>query len=143
MKRVLPFLLFVAIAIHLPSQTTLEEYNYITKGYRIQVESGLDMKKGYEFKDLFELVVDVYSTDRTMQFRALHRIGNPKPCAIMVIFQRPDTNFKDHLCIPSFDASPSLWKMYQDKLTSGNYTAAATTALACGIARCTAYYFSK
>jgi len=28
--------------------TTLEEYNYITKGYKVQIESGLDMKKGYD-----------------------------------------------------------------------------------------------
>ena len=29
------------------SVTTEEEYNYITKGYQIQLSSGLDMKKGY------------------------------------------------------------------------------------------------
>ena len=27
--------------------TTEEEYNYMTKGYRMQLEGGLDMKKGY------------------------------------------------------------------------------------------------
>lgn len=32
--------------------TTMEEYNYMTKGYKIQVESGLDMKKGYYFEDM-------------------------------------------------------------------------------------------
>ncbi len=32
--------------------TTQEEYNYITKGYKIQVESGLDMKKGYILTEL-------------------------------------------------------------------------------------------
>ncbi len=34
------------------SQTTLEEYNYVTKGYHVQLTSGLDMKKGYEFEDI-------------------------------------------------------------------------------------------
>ncbi len=34
------------------SPTTIEEYNYITKGYKTMIESGLDMKKGYSFKDL-------------------------------------------------------------------------------------------
>lgn len=28
-------------------KTTLEEYNYMTKGFKIQMESGLDMKIGY------------------------------------------------------------------------------------------------
>ena len=32
--------------------TTGDEYNYITKGYKVQIESGLDMKKGYEFRDI-------------------------------------------------------------------------------------------
>lgn len=27
-------------------QTTLEEYNYMSKGFKIQMESGIDMKKG-------------------------------------------------------------------------------------------------
>ncbi len=31
--------------------TTLEEFNYLTKGYKIQIESGLDMKKGYFFEE--------------------------------------------------------------------------------------------
>jgi hypothetical protein len=29
--------------------TTIEEYNYLTKGYSIQIEQGLGMKTGYEF----------------------------------------------------------------------------------------------
>jgi hypothetical protein len=32
-----------------PYGTTLEEYNYVTKGYAVQIEQGLDMKAGYEF----------------------------------------------------------------------------------------------
>ena len=31
-------------------QTTQEEYNYITQGYREQEAKGLDMKSGYSFK---------------------------------------------------------------------------------------------
>lgn len=33
------------------SPTTEEEYNYLTKGYRVQLESGLDMKKNYLLED--------------------------------------------------------------------------------------------
>ncbi len=40
--------------------TTMEEYNYMTKGYKIQVESGLDMKKGYSFKDMGEHKIGNY-----------------------------------------------------------------------------------
>ena len=34
--------------------TSLEEYNYLIKGYKIQVESGLDMKIGYHFENMGE-----------------------------------------------------------------------------------------
>lgn len=40
--------------------TTMEEYNYMTKGYKIQIESGLDMKKGYFFKDIGEHQIGNY-----------------------------------------------------------------------------------
>lgn len=35
----------VVLFTNLYFQTTQEEYNYITKGYKIQLDSGLDMKK--------------------------------------------------------------------------------------------------
>ena len=63
MKKVLVLLVAItSIAINqaiaqsennqLPAPTTEEEYNYLTKGYKIQVESGLDMKKGYSLIDM-------------------------------------------------------------------------------------------
>jgi len=41
--------------------TTMEEYNYMTKGYYIQVASGLDMKKGYYFEDMGEHKIGNYT----------------------------------------------------------------------------------
>ena len=40
--------------------TTMEEYNYMTKGYKIQTESGLDMKKGYYFEEMGEHKIGNY-----------------------------------------------------------------------------------
>lgn len=40
--------------------TTMEEYNYMTKGYKIQIASGLDMKKGYYFEDMGEHKIGNY-----------------------------------------------------------------------------------
>jgi len=39
----------------------MEEYNYMTKGYYIQVASGLDMKKGYYFEDMGEHKIGNYT----------------------------------------------------------------------------------
>lgn len=40
---------------------TETEYNYLTKGLKIQKESGLDMKKGYMLNELLTRKVDRYS----------------------------------------------------------------------------------
>ena len=45
-------LLSSSVAKMYAQPTSEEEYNYITKGYKVQVETGLDMKAGYHFKDL-------------------------------------------------------------------------------------------
>lgn len=62
--------------------TTEEEYNYLTKGYRVQIESGLDMKKGYTFDDLGqENKVGNYS----FQFKALIREEKKQVAGILVV----------------------------------------------------------
>jgi hypothetical protein len=64
------FLILISFSIKLSAQidssliniapTTIEEYNYLTKGYKIQIESGLDMKKGYHFEDIGEHQIGTY-----------------------------------------------------------------------------------
>lgn len=43
-----------------PNGTTLEEYNYMTKGYKIQISSGLDVKKGYRIDDVTSYATALY-----------------------------------------------------------------------------------
>jgi len=92
-------------------QTTQEEYNYITKGYKVQVESGLDMKKGYTLTDLGDWGLNSGSENRTCLFKALVRQGQTKPCAIMMIYKRTDISngANYYVCIPSSDASDEIW----------------------------------
>lgn len=71
------------------AQTTQEEYNYITKGYKVQLESGLDMKKGYSFKDLGNSTVTSGYEKRTTEFKALLKEGQSKPVAIMMNTEEP------------------------------------------------------
>lgn len=60
--------------------TTIEEYNYLTKGYRIQKDSGLDMKSGYSFVNLSTKVRGSY----TFFFKALKRDEKNEVAAILV-----------------------------------------------------------
>lgn len=145
MKTILTTLLLGLASLCLTAQTTLEEYNYITKGYKIQLENGLDMKKGYAVVGFFGEAVG----DRAMLYNGLYRLdANGKPAtlaAVMVIFQRPSTSFIDYICIPLFGSDKALWDMYFEKIAgSGSvYTSAAVAALSLGNARCAAYFFDS
>ena len=50
------------------SPTTEAEYNYLTKGYRVQMESGLDMTKGYTFQDMDHVKYGNYSCQVKVSF---------------------------------------------------------------------------
>lgn len=61
--------------------TTVEEYNYLTKGYKVQIESGLDMKKGYSFGESVKATVDGKTI---FQFRPLIRESTKEVCAVLL-----------------------------------------------------------
>jgi len=126
------------------AQTTLEEYNYVTKGYKIQVESGLDMKKGYVMKDLFEVFIRIEINDspfgvapKTIKTTAkgLYRTGQTSPCAIMLI-ESAGSQIGKPVCIPHYLSEESIWELYTKSIRSG-YDARAISAVT---ARCAAYF---
>ena len=110
-KKATLAILLTFICLPLFSQTTQEEYNYITKGYKVQLESGLDMKKGYRFEDLGDWGLNKGSFKRICIFKALIRDGQVKPCAILMVYKRIDiSNGANYfICIPSPDSSPEIW----------------------------------
>jgi hypothetical protein len=61
--------------------TTLEEYNYMTRGYQIQISSGLDMKSNYSFDNLGTLYVGDYS----FGFQILLRTQENEMAGILII----------------------------------------------------------
>jgi hypothetical protein len=118
------------------SQTTIEEYNYITKGYQIQLESGLDMKKGYRLEDVTESRVTMAgdSSYRKTVFKALYREGETTPAAIMCIYSfviNGKTVNTDYLCIPQAESSKEIWSMVYTKISE--YKGEASNALTLGL----------
>jgi len=101
-------------------QTTQEEYNYITKGYKVQLESGLDMKKGYSFADLGNSAVTSGTEKRTTEFKALLKEGQSKPVAIMMIYRRTDISNGAvmYVCIPSQDSPKEIWSQTMDFISA-------------------------
>lgn len=93
------------------AQTTQEEYNYITKGYKVQIESGLDMKKGYTMVDYGVWSLNHGEQTRLCEFKGLVRAGQSKPCAILMLYKRTDiaNGVNYYVCIPSNDAPEEIW----------------------------------
>lgn len=79
-----------------PAPTTEEEYNFITKGYKVQIESGLDMKKGYKFQD--EGTVSRGKCD--FQFKLLIREAKNEIAGYLVIAHSRNTGKTYYVCIP-------------------------------------------
>ena len=84
MKNIIIAILLMA-ALPLCAQTTQEEYNYLTKGYKTQIESGLDMKKGYKFIDYGVYEIKEGNQTRQCEFKGLIKDGQTKPCAVLMI----------------------------------------------------------
>jgi hypothetical protein len=89
--------------------TTLEIYNYITKGYPIQVASGLDMKNGYFLWEKSER--KARGSDgvlRSVKINALIQAKDYKVCGWMLIYNREGGNDL-YFCIPTQCSSEDVW----------------------------------
>ncbi|MBS1652680.1 MAG: hypothetical protein JSU07_11795 [Bacteroidetes bacterium] len=127
MKKTIIFL-FTAMTVSLTgfSQTTAEEYNYLTKGYKVQIESGLDMKKGYELDD-----VDAVSAGpRTATLKKLVKTtsGQKKIAAYLIIYQK-EGNPKEYICVPNPNSDKEVSDAYWNMLFNGTNDSSAKLQL--------------
>lgn len=103
-------------------QTTMEEYNYLTKGYKIQMESGLDMKKGYSMREVDEWGTkrDDGSFIRSSKLLQLYRDGESEPCAGLIIFFYPSGWSSDYhyQAIPHIYSDDDVWGKAKDDFKS-------------------------
>ena len=90
--------------------TTLEEYNYMTKGYKIQVESGLDMKKGYYINEIGEHQIGNYH----FTIKNLVR-ENLRQLAGTLIISRSDVTSKVYYSAIPVN-NPELMKLYASEI---------------------------
>lgn len=119
--KYLTFLLFLFYFFNAPAQqteegnniapTTRAEYDFVTVGYQIQLNTGLPMKKGYKLLNYEECKFE----HTTVSVKALFRENETEPCAIMMIynerFQKPR-----YFCTPTKDADAEIWELYFSSL---------------------------
>ncbi|HTB06486.1 MAG TPA: hypothetical protein VK806_05985 [Bacteroidia bacterium] len=121
MKGILILLCFI-LPIQVYSQsTTEEEYNYITKGYKTQADQGLDIKKGYSLKNYGKWLLSFGNKSKGATFKGFYRDGDPKPCAIMAIYQELNKDsvptVTEYYCIP-VKSGEALWGNLIDQVNA-------------------------
>lgn len=101
--------------------TTEEEYNYLTKGYKVQIESGLDPKKGYVLEDIKFVTHGNYTFD----FKALVRSSKKEVAGILVITKSKILGRTYYTCIPinNTELDKNYWAdlRYWDRDLIGTY----------------------
>ena len=76
--------------------TTTEEYNYMTKGYKIQLSSGLDMKNGYSFDNLGTINKDNYG----FNFQVLMRTEQNEMAGVLITAKSGVSGRTYYLALP-------------------------------------------
>lgn len=104
------FALFACNAFAQVAPTTQEEYTYVTKGYKVEKQNGLDTKKGYHWVDLGQHS----SEGKTCNLLGLIRSSESKPCAILIYFKSNKGEY--YLCMPDDSAPANLWGNYWSSL---------------------------
>jgi len=87
------------------SQTTLTEYNYLTKGYALDLETGRDIKKGYTINLIngfsSDIIVEKDTISRAVHLYSFNKEGEQKPVALLAKYIRLDNKHITYFCIPS------------------------------------------
>jgi hypothetical protein len=118
-KRII-VLTLILFTFRLSAQTTEEEYKYLSKGYQIQLESGLDMKKGYYFKDVGTVFQTSDAGNREVGFLILYREATDAPAGLIMSYKRTDVeNAKTtYTGIPMPKSDYSIIAKFQAEITS-------------------------
>ena len=99
--------LFVLASSAAFCQTTDDEYNYLTKGYAVQVSSGLDMKAGYSITDKGNTPIDL-GTTITVNVKYLYRTnGNVYAGALLTVNGMKGAT--KYFCVPAAGSPMSQW----------------------------------
>lgn len=104
----------------LSAQTSMEEYNYITKGLIDHVTKGADIKTGYRLgTTITERKLTRDGMWRSVSVRHFTNRQN-KPVAY-VLECRDGSGSQRYLCVPSQASSQDVWdRCYSDLLATGD-----------------------
>jgi hypothetical protein len=96
--------------------TTEEEYNYLTKGYELQLQNGADFKSGYELLKIDELKVNGYIVTYSLMKESSSK--QTKAVSIVLTKEKDKKDKVVYLCLP-FNNPDLLQKFYKDTESIG------------------------
>gem|GEM_PF-1214889 len=101
---------FIGVAIGVTAQTTAEEYDYLTKGYKEDLTNGRGVKKGYELKEIRSLTYKGCFAD----LKALYRIKDTvKEKAAYLIKYKNEVSDTEYLCYPNPKSEDKINREFQ------------------------------
>jgi hypothetical protein len=106
------FTLFILLPNVSNSQTTTEEFNYLTKGLKIQLENGLDLKKGYKIEEIDKARV----ASRSVILSKLSRISDNSIAAYLLRYQKDEYSAVEYICIPHPNSSQVIKDLFFESL---------------------------
>jgi hypothetical protein len=99
---------FLFLSLTAFSQTSQEEYDYLSKVYGEQKDTGMLVKKGYRVYELTTTFTAFSDTARNISFWGIVRKGQTKPSAILMKYDKLG-KATVHICVPTIDAPQSMW----------------------------------
>lgn len=122
MKKLL-LLFTVFISIQTFSQTTAEEYTWVTKSYIRVLTEGADIKRGYEISDLISSPAQTSGWGNENQFTFKNfKKENSSEIKAVIIIHYFNKVAKTVYCIPLANSDKSLWQSFYSNidLLAGN-----------------------
>ncbi|MDH7912554.1 hypothetical protein [Winogradskyella sp. SYSU M77433] len=82
-------------------QTTMTEYNYLTKGYKLDLETGRDIKNGYRISLACPTITQkLNGAERSITIYKFILLEEERTVALLVKLGRTDTNYIGYYCLP-------------------------------------------
>ncbi len=112
MKKItITLVLFLATLTSFAEKTTVEDYNYLTKGLKFQLENGLGIKQGYDLKEIGKFDND----KEKCKIWAFYKKDNETEIRAVLITIESD-NQVTYLCMPTQESDTEILQASYDSI---------------------------
>lgn len=130
------FILFCAVQ-NVNSQTTQQEYNYITQSYKYVEEAGMDVKQGYSVSVVTKASSEVPEGKVISKRQAWLKVfqeakdGSTKRTAAYIIVYQKDNGAKQYFCVPAPNSDNDITQKFFNALHDGIKNSSSSLQLIC------------